>query len=71
MKDAAPNTQNVTREIERLSAERTSLFGKANGKTTLTDAERRRLREIEQALDERYKLRREQRAARDSQRFSR
>jgi hypothetical protein len=71
LNDSPRNNDNVTRDIERLSAERTALFGKANGSKTLSDAERRRLREIEQALDERFKARRAQRAARDSQRFAR
>ena len=71
MNDSSRNNDSVNRDIERLSAERTALFGKVNGSTTLSDAERRRLREIEQALDERFKARRAQRAARDSHRFAR
>ncbi len=71
MSESVRNNDSVTRDIERLSAERTALFGKVSGATTLSEGDRRRLREIEQALDERFKARRAQRAARDSQRFAR
>jgi Protein of unknown function (DUF2630) len=61
----------VERQIQRLSAERTTLYAKGNNNHPLTDADRRRLREIEVTLDDCFKARRAQRAARDANRFAR
>jgi hypothetical protein len=66
-----PSNDGVERQIQRLSAERTALFAKGSSDGPLTDADRRRLREIEQTLDECFKARRAQRAARDANRFAR
>jgi hypothetical protein len=57
--------------VNRLAAERTTLFRKAGTTSGLSDPERARLKAIERELDDCFTLRRQQRAARDARRFSR
>jgi len=57
--------------VNRLAAERATLFRKAATTPGISDPERARLKAIERELDECFALRRQQRAARDARRFSR
>jgi hypothetical protein len=64
------NADGAERRIQRLSAERTELFARGSGSRTLTDTERKRIREIDQTLEDCFRERRAQRAERTARRFS-
>jgi len=68
--DAAADAPGLDRRVNRLAAERATLFSKA-ATAGLSQAERQRIKDIERELDECFVLRRQQRAARDARRFSR
>jgi Protein of unknown function (DUF2630) len=61
----------VEREVARLAAERTALFGRSGGSAGLSNAEQSRLRAIERALDECFVSLRRMRAARAASRLAR
>ncbi len=57
--------------LDRLAAERTSLFGAARGHGGLSAENRRRLTVIERELDECFTSLRQRRAVNDARRFDR
>jgi hypothetical protein len=61
----------LDRRLNRLAAERSTLFAKAGTDAGLSSSDRQRLKDIERELDDCFSLRRQQRAARDARRFSR
>ena len=69
--DVATDALGLDRRVNRLAAERATLFSKAATNTGLSQTERQRIKDIERELDECFVLRRQQRAARDARRFSR
>jgi hypothetical protein len=69
--DSAADAPGLDRRLNRLAAERATLFSKAATDAGLSQPERQRIKDIERELDECFVLRRQQRAARDARRFSR
>lgn len=63
MAKSATGRNDISRQIQRLSAERTELFARGSAGRVLTEAERRRIREIGDELDVCFRERRTQRAA--------
>jgi hypothetical protein len=69
--DVGADNAGLDRRVNRLAAERTTLFAKASTNAGLSKSEQQRLKDIERELDDCFGLRRQQRAARDARRFSR
>ncbi len=61
----------VERNLNRLAAERATLFTKSGQSFGLTAADQNRLKVVERELDEAFGALREMRAVRDATRFSR
>jgi hypothetical protein len=61
----------LDRRVNRLAAERSTIFAKGGTDVGLSESERQRLKVIERELDDCFALRRQQRAARNARRFSR
>jgi hypothetical protein len=69
--DVATDASGLDRRVNRLAAERATLFSKAATHPGLSQTQRQRVKDIERELDECFVLRRQQRATRDARRFSR
>jgi hypothetical protein len=69
--DATTDASGLDRRVNRLAAERATLFSRAAAHPGLSQTQRQRVKDIERELDECFVLRRQQRAARDARRFSR
>ena len=69
--DVTVDASGLDRRVNRLAAERATLFSTAATHPGLSQTQRQRIKDIERELDECFVLRRQQRAARDARRFSR
>ena len=67
----ASDKATLERQVTRLAADRTALFGRAAGTHGLNAEDQRRLATIERELDECFLALRQRRAENDSRRFER
>jgi hypothetical protein len=67
--DPVNQGSDLARRVSRLAAERATLFDRAGTSFGLSDADKARLRLVEQQLDECFLARRAQRAERNARRF--